>query len=55
MGSNLLSVAEKCPLYGGVNFCHTVFWDQNICPLVRCVNCIGVSVNGGSTVNVKNV
>ena len=47
----LSSVVERCPLYGGVTFCHSVFWDENICPLFGGVRCIEVSVNGGSTVS----
>ena len=37
-------------MYGGVTFCHSVFWDENICPLFGGVRCIEVSVSGGSTV-----
>ena len=48
--TNFSSVVERCPLYGGVTFCHSVFWDENICPLFGGVRCIEVSVNGGSTV-----
>ena len=47
-----MSVEERCPLYGGVILCFTVFWDENICPLFGGVRCAEVSVNGGSTVNV---
>ena len=46
----LSSVVERCPLHGGVTFCDSVFWDDNICPLFGGVRCIEVSVNGGSTV-----
>ena len=42
-------VVERCPLYGGVILCFTVFWDENICPLFGGVRCAKVSVNGGST------
>ena len=28
-----MSVTERCPLYGGIIFRHTVFLDDNICPL----------------------
>ena len=45
-----MSVIERCPLYGGVILCFTVFWDENICPLFGGVRCAEVSVNGGSTV-----
>ena len=38
-------------MYGGVTFCHSVFWDENICPLFGGVRYIEVSVNGGSTVS----
>ena len=34
-------------------FCHSVFWDENICPLFGGVRCIEVSVNGGSTALIK--
>ena len=37
-------------MYGGITFCHSVFWDENICPLFGGVRCIEVSVNGDSTV-----
>ena len=30
IGPTLSSVVERCPLYGGVTFCHSVFWDENI-------------------------
>ena len=50
MGPILSSVVERCPLYGGVTFCHSVFWDENICPLFGGVRCIEMSVNGDSTV-----
>ena len=33
MGPTQLSVVERCPLFRGVFICHTVFWDENICPL----------------------
>ena len=45
-----MSVVKRCPLYGGVIPCFTVFWDENICPLFGGVRCAEVSVNGGSTV-----
>ena len=44
-----MSVVERCPLYGGVILCFTVFWDENNCPLFGGVRCTEVSVNGGST------
>ena len=47
-----MSVVERCPLYGGVILCFTVFWDENICPLFGSVRCAEVSVNGGSIVCV---
>ena len=45
-----MSVVERCPLYGGVILCFTIFWDENICPLFGGVRCSEVSVNGGSTI-----
>ena len=45
-----MPVTERCPLYGCVILCFTVFWDENICPLFGGVRCAEVSVNGGSTV-----
>ena len=51
MGAILSSVAERYPLYRGVIFHHTVFWDENICPLLEAVRCIEVPVNGGSIVS----
>ena len=47
----LLSVVERCPLYGGVTVCKTQFWDSNICPLFGDVRCIEVSFDGGSAVS----
>ena len=31
MAPTFLSVVDRCPLYGGVIFCHTIFWNENIC------------------------
>ena len=50
MRTMLLSVVERCLLFGGVIFCHTFFRDENIFPLFGLVRCVGVSINGGSTV-----
>ena len=47
-----MSVVERCPLYGGVILCFTLFWDENICPLFGGVRCAEVSVNGGSSVTL---
>ena len=43
------TVVERCPLYGGVVFYDTVFWEENIRPLFGGSRCIEVSVNGSST------
>ena len=45
----LLSVVERCLLYGGVIFFNAVFWGKNICLLFRDVHCIEVSVSKGPT------
>ena len=35
-------------MYGSVISCHTVVWDENICPLFSGVRCVDVSVDGSS-------
>ena len=50
VGPMSLSFVERCPLYGGGIFFHTVFQDENICTSFEGVRHIEVSINGGSCV-----
>ena len=47
----VLSVVERCPLFGSVIFSHCI-WDESMCPFFRGIRCIEVSVDGGSTLSV---
>ena len=46
----LVRCRERSPLIGDAIFCHTVFWDENICPVLEGVRCIEMTENGGATV-----
>ena len=55
-GSNFIvrcPAVGSCPLHECVIFCHTVFCDENSCPLLGGVCCIEVSVNGDSTAHLS--
>ena len=49
MGSKLLSVVERCPLYGGAMFSYC-FCGRNICLLLEGVCCVEVSIKGPCSV-----